>query len=190
MRKLCYLDLETTGTDLRIHSIHQISGIIEIGGEVKETFDLKVQPHPKAQISSGALQVCGVDELDLLSYPPMGEVHKQFITMLGKYVDKFDKTDKFHLVGYNIQAFDNPFLRAWFKQNDDQWIGSWFWTDTLDVMILASQYLIDRRSRMPSFKLKRVALELGIPVDSSRLHDSSYDVEITKQIYEIVTQKL
>jgi len=54
-------------------------------------------------------------------------------------------------------------------------------------MILASQYLIPRRAKMESFKLKRVALELGLEVDESRLHDAHYDIALTRSIYRIVT---
>ena len=42
--KLFLFDLETTGTDIIKHGIHQISGKIIINGEVKETFDFKVCP--------------------------------------------------------------------------------------------------------------------------------------------------
>ena len=55
-------------------------------------------------------------------------------------------------------------------------------------MVLASQYLIgQRRKDMPSFKLHRVADELGLFVDKERLHDSMYDVYLTREIYRIVT---
>ena len=188
MIKLCYLDLETTGVDERRHGVHQISGIIEIDGRVQQEFDYKVRPNPKAIIDAAALRVTQKSELDLLGYPPMKQVHTEFTRMLGGYVDKFDKKDKFHLVGYNIQGFDSRFLRAWFTQNGDQW-GSlnWFYIDSLDVMILASQYLLHRRPEMPSFKLQRVARELGIEVDKERLHDAGYDVHLTRRIYRIVT---
>ena len=53
--------------------------------------------------------------------------------------------------------------------------------------VLASQYLLKRRASMPSFKLKRVAKELGIVVEEESLHDAYYDVKLTRQIYRIVT---
>lgn len=36
--KVVFFDLETTGTLVNKHGIHQISGMIVIDGEVKETF--------------------------------------------------------------------------------------------------------------------------------------------------------
>ena len=38
--KVVFFDLETTGTLVNKHGIHQISGMIVIDGEVKETYVL------------------------------------------------------------------------------------------------------------------------------------------------------
>lgn len=51
--KVVFFDLETTGTLVNKHGIHQISGMIVIDGEVKETFDFKVQPNPKGNSARG-----------------------------------------------------------------------------------------------------------------------------------------
>ena len=65
--------------------------------------------------------------------------------------------------------------------------GSWFHAGSLDVMVLASQYLIERRHTMPNFKLMGVAREVGIAIDESKLHDADYDILITRAVYNIVT---
>lgn len=182
-----FYDLETTGVDVRKHSVHQIAGLIEINDEVVEKFNIFSRPHPKALIDEGALRACRKTQEELLSYPDMKDAHKEFKAVLGKYIDPFDTKQKAWNVGFNNRYFDDVFLRAWFKQNGDEFIGSWFWVDTLDTLVLASQYLIHRRAAMPSFKQHRVARELGIEVDEDRLHDASYDVELTRGIYRIVT---
>jgi DNA polymerase-3 subunit epsilon len=41
---------------------------------------------------------------------------------------------------------------------------------------------------MANFQLKTVAAFLGIEVDESRLHDAEYDIDLTMQIYDIVTK--
>lgn len=137
MSKLFFYDLETTGTNPGRHGIHQISGEIVIDGKTVETFDFKVQPNPKAQIEDAALEVGGVTREQIMAYPPMGQVYTQLVAMLSKYVDKFDKTDKFHLVGYNNRGFDDNFLRGFFLQNGDKFFGSFFWADSIDVLVLA-----------------------------------------------------
>ena len=108
--------------------------------------------------------------------------------MLGKYVNKFNKTDKLHLAGFNNAPFDNQFFRAFFTQNRDNFFGSWFWSDTIDVMCLASNYLRNERHKMENFKLKTVAAYLGVEVEEDKLHDALYDIYLTQKIYEIVTQ--
>jgi len=185
--KLVFFDLETTGTNPGKHGIHQISGQIVIDGVVKESFDFHVQPNPKALIEEEALKVGGVTREQILAYPPMQQVYQEFVTMLGKYVDKFNKKDKFFLVGYNNAAFDNQFLRGFFLQNGDVYFGSWFWSNSIDVMVLASAYLATRRPEMENFKLSTVAKTLGIVVNDDSLHDAMYDIELTKAVFDIVT---
>ena len=185
--KLVFFDLETTGTNPGKHGIHQISGQIVIDGVVKESFDFHVQPNPKALIEEEALKVGGVTREQILAYPPMQQVYQEFVAMLGKYVDKFNKKDKFFLVGYNNAAFDNQFLRGFFLQNGDVYFGSWFWSNSIDVMVFASAYLATRRPEMENFKLSTVAKTLGIVVNDDSLHDAMYDIELTKAVFDIVT---
>jgi DNA polymerase III subunit epsilon len=185
--KILYFDVETTGVMYWKNGIHQISGAIEIDGEIKEEFNFLVQPNPSCTIEQVALDVGGVTKEQIMSYPPMGEVFKSFLEMMAKYVDKFDKKDKFFLIGYNNSSFDNQFLRAWFVQNGDNYFGSWFWSSSMDVMVLASEFLKDCRHNMIDFKLKTVAKEVGLTVDESKLHDASYDILLTREIYKHVT---
>ena len=186
--KLVFFDLETTGTNPGKHGIHQISGQIVIDGVIKETFDFHVQPNPKALIEDEALKVGNVTREQILAYPPMQQVYQEFVSMLGKYVDKFNKKDKFFLVGYNNAAFDNQFLRGFFLQNGDVYFGSWFWANSIDVMVLASAYLATRRPGMENFKLSTVARTLGVDVQSESLHDAMYDIELTKAVFDIITK--
>ena len=185
--KLLFFDLETTGLFPGKHGVHQISGEIIIDKVSKEKFDFKVRPNPNAVIEQEALDVAGVTKEQILAYPPMTEVYTQFVKMLSKYVDKFKKDDKFFLVGYNNASFDNQFLRGFFLQNGDKYFGSWFWSNTLDVMVLASQYLMEQRPGMVDFKLATVAKELGINTEEGKLHDASFDILLTRAIYDIVT---
>lgn len=184
--KLLFFDLETTGTLVNKHGIHQISGMVVIDGEVKETFNLHVQPNPQALIEPAVLEVGGVTEAQIKAYPPMGVIYNQFVDMLSKYVDRYNKKDKFFLVGYNNASFDNQFLRAWFIQNDDKFFGSWFWANSIDVMVMATPYLAEQRADMENFKQGTVAKTLGIAIDDSKLHDALYDIEVCKAIYDKV----
>ena len=172
--KLLFFDLETTGVNPGKNGIHQISGEIVIDGVSKEQFDFHVQPNPKAIIEEEALKVAGVTREQVLAYPPMQQVYSEFVAMLGKYVDKYNKKDKFFLVGYNNAAFDNQIL---------------FWSNTIDVMVLASAYLATRRPDMENFKLSTVAKTLGVDVESESLHNALYDINLTRAVFDIVTNK-
>lgn len=188
--KILFFDLETTGVNPGKNGIHQISGEIEIDGEIKESFNFYVRPNPNAIIEQEALNVAGVTKEQILAYPPMGDIYRALTTILSKYVDKYNKQDKYFLAGYNNASFDNQFLRGFFLQNGDNYFGSWFWSNSIDVMVLATQYLLDRRSEMENFKLATVAKELGINMEPDKLHDASYDLYLTKAIYDTVTRKI
>jgi DNA polymerase-3 subunit epsilon len=189
MSKLFFYDLETTGTNPGRNGIHQISGEIVIDGKTVETFDFKVQPNPKAQIEDAALAVGGVTREQIMAYPPMGQVYTQLVTMLAKYVNKYDKTDKFHLVGYNNRGFDDNFFRGFFLQNGDNYFGSWFWSDSIDVLVLASTFLANRRAELSNFKLATVAYFLGIDTTAGKLHDASFDIYVTKAVFDFIMSK-
>lgn len=181
--KIFYFDLETTGTNPGKNGIHQISGMIEIDGKVMEEFDFHVKPNPRAIFEDTALAVAGVTKEQIMSYPEMGVVYNQLVTMLSKYVDKYDKNDKFFLCGYNNAAFDNQFLRGFFLQNGDMYFGSWFWSNSIDVMVLSTVYLSTKRAAMENFKLSTVAATIGIDVKEDELHNAMYDIYLTRGIY-------
>ena len=186
MAKIIFYDVETTGTNYMKHSIIEMSGIIEIDGEVKQTFNFRVKPHPKAAIEDGALAVNGHKREELPTYPEMSVVHETFTNILSEFVDKYDKTDKFHLAGFNNRGFDDNFLRMFFTLNGDNFFGAYFCADSIDATVLASKHLMDVRHTMPSFKLHRVAKTLGIEVDDSRLHEALYDAELAREIYHAI----
>lgn len=140
----------------------------------------------KAEILDEALAVGGVTREEIDAYPPMEEVYCKLVALLSRYVSKYNKADKFFLVGYNNASFDNQFLRGFFLQNGDNYFGSWFWSNSVDVMVLASQYLLAERPLMPNFKLSTVAAQLGVVVSEDKLHDALYDVDLTRDAYHIM----
>lgn len=183
MSKLVFFDCETTGLNHWQSCIHQLSGLIEIDGEVVQQFNYRIQPHPAGLVSDEALEIGHTTRAELATFCTQANIHKEFTFILSQYVNKFDKADKYHLVGYNSASFDNPFLRAFFKQCGDDYFGSWFWSCPVDVMVLAGQYLMEERAGMVNFKQSTVAQHLGIVIDETRLHDAVYDVEVLRSIY-------
>ena len=183
--KQVFRDVETTGTMHWRNSVHQISGGIYINDELKDSFDFKVAPHEKSTIEEEALKIGGLTKEQVLSYPHRSEIHPQLCQLLEKHVNKFDRKDKYFFCAYNAH-FDNAFVRAFFKQCGDNYFGSWFWSNNIDVMVLAAEYLKGVRHEMENFKLMTVAKQLGIEVEEEKAHDGFYDIEITKKVYDIV----
>lgn len=181
--KNMFLDLETTGIDKNQHAIIQLSGIIEIDGVEKEEFNFRLKPHPGAKIDPQALAVTGTQESDFENYDEPYLVFEQFIKLLEKYVSPYDKHDKFFFLAYNA-PFDSEFLRSFFIRNEHKYFASYFWNPAIDVMVLAAHQMRDRRSELSNFKLITVCKAFGIEIDDTKLHDSLYDILITKQLYQ------
>lgn len=185
--KLFYFDLETTCTPPAVVGIHQISGLIEIDNQVVEEFNFKVRPRSDAFYSQDALDICGVTKEQVMEYEPIGLVYSKLTALLSKYVDKYNKRDKFFMVGYNVAHFDAGLLREFFHLNGDEYFGSWFWSVPLDVIVLAQLYLANIRPDMPNFQQGTVAEKLGVEVDYSKLHDALYDIYICRSIFKKLT---
>lgn len=184
--KLFY-DVETTGTNYMKHSVIDLAGIIEVNDSIAETFEFQVKPHPKAKIEPEALSVNKTTVEEIMQYPNMMDVYKELTKILDNYVDKFDTTQKIFLVGFRNASFDDFFLRMFFELCGDKYFNSYFHSGSIDVSCLAAEYLQHRIHHMKSFKLKRVALELGLALQTDKLHSSLYDSTITRSIYRIVT---
>lgn len=155
-----------------------------------ERFDIRLAPNPAATIEQEALDVAGVTLEQVQSYQPMEEGYRQLVGILSKYVNKFDKRDKMYLVGYNNAGFDNNFLRALFQQCGDKYFGSWFYPNCMDVYVMVTPFLMGVRNDMENFKLMTVARTMGIEIDENKLHDATYDIELTRDIFYRIIGKM
>lgn len=183
--KILFFDVETTGVDYKAHCIHQFAGLLEINGEVVEEFNLNMAPKEGAEINDDALAISNVTREQLADYPNAVGTMFAFQKTLKKHIDPYGKTDKAFLAGYNNVGFDNLFLRAAWPDN---YFGSFFWSNSLDVMVFASQYLLHDRPNMENFKLGTVAEYLGVEIEGE-LHDALTDVRLTRAIYNTVFLK-
>lgn len=189
MEKLLYIDIETTGLDKVKNGIIQMSGIVEINGEVKERFNFNIKPFNEDVWDAGALQLAegrNITMETVLTFDEPIVVHKKLTEILSKYVDKYNKFDKFHMVGYNVSGFDRDFIYEWFKKVGDKYVGSFFWPIPIDVMYLASNYLSPVRHQLQTFKLHSVA-EFLMVNEPGEFHDASFDIEVTRNLYKVVS---
>ena len=162
--KELWIDVETTGLSPYKNFVHQIALIVVIDGEIKEEHDIKIKPPRGTIINKYALEVGNVTIAQLEEYPDHSVGYKKVIEILSKYVDKYNKQDKFTFHGYNCH-FDVRFVRALFLANGDNYYGSWIWSNNIDIMVLAGQRLKEERKSMKNFKLGTVAEYLNIKIE-------------------------
>jgi len=112
--KIFWFDTETTGLDPHRCGIHQISGLVEINGSIAEEFNLHLNPLP-CTVEPRALAVSGKTEKVMEDSPPFTEGYKTLKKIFERYIDKFDKEDKFFVGGYNVR-FDIDFLAVAWKR--------------------------------------------------------------------------
>ena len=190
MSKILFYDLETTGVDSKKNGIHQISGMLQVDGSIVEEFNIKFRPDDNIVVEPEALAVSNLTIADIEARELLeNDAYRKFIKIVSNHCDKYNKVDKMYLCGYNNAAFDNQFLREFFLRQGDKYFGSWFWSNSLDVMVFASMLLSRKRASMENFKLKTVAKACGIEVDEEQLHDALYDVKLTKQIFDLCMAK-
>lgn len=183
--KVLYFDTETTGIDHKIHDVVQLSGLIEIDGKVEEEFDLYCQPFDFNSINENALAVNKTTVENLKKYPTPKEMYSTFISILAKYVDKFDRNDKFTPAGYNI-GFDIEFMNSFFKKNGDNYWGSWQNWSGIDVLPII-RYLAYMKAIDPveNYKLETICQCFKIKIDA---HNALGDIKATRSLLKELTQ--
>lgn len=188
--KLLIFDTETTGLKKDKNGIHQMSGIIIVDNVIKDTFDIKFRPFEDCLIEEAALKVNNTSLNELINRNlSEKDAHDLLCSILDKHVNKYDKLDKFFLLGYNVE-FDLGFLSEMFKRNKDNFLMSYIWKNPLDVMQVALENMLNVRPLLPDFKQGTVARTLGLQLNENRLHDALYDIVVCMNIYSKVTGKI
>ena len=186
MRKIFYFDIESTGTDKIKNDIIQLSGIIEIDGKVKETFNFRCQPFDYDNVQQEALDVTGLKLEDIKKYPSPRDVYNDLVELMAKYVNKFDRNDKFYPAGYNV-GFDVGFLNEFFKKNGDNYYGSWFNWRLIDGLALIHFLDYCGKFDLENHKLSTVCDHFNIKINA---HDALSDIEATKKVINKIEEFL
>lgn len=200
MSKIVYIDVETGGIDPKINPVLQLSGVVEIDDKIKERFNWFIRCPSDKKVEESALQVCNLtmEQVTSLELPTYNQVYWYFVKMLDRYVNKFDKTDKFFFCGYNA-LFDDSMMRQFFIDNAvgdkaKQWgnyYGSYFHFPVIDVAVQAGIALMDKRIELPNFKLKTVYSEIYGEEETNRIdwHDAKADIEATIKLFKYFKNK-
>ena len=181
MNKIIFIDTETGGVNPEKSALIQLSGIIRIDKKDVEKFNFYIKPFENSEVNEKALEVQGrtLDELKAEKYIEEKEVYKQFINLLDKYIDKYDKTDKFIVAEYNVR-FDVDILKALFQRHGNNFLFSYLDSSMLDP--LYSIRLLQIAEVLPVLennKLETWCKHFGIEL---KAHDSLEDIVATKKL--------
>jgi len=96
---------------------------------------------------------------------------------LEKYVDKYDKKDKFYSAGYNVR-FDLDFLQSFFMKRGNKFgTGSYQNWRAIDVMQIVHYMDYRNKINLENYKLATICNHFGIDI---KAHDSMQDIRATR----------
>lgn len=190
---LLHLDCETGGLDPKVNPLLQISGIVEIDGKVVQEFDLRLRPHQSSIVEPKALEVNGLtlerlydpDRLDPI------DAYKKLKSIFLTYINKYDRQDKFYLVGQNVH-FDYGFLLELWNRQGDNYLGSFIHYHKIDLIALTAALRLAGKlptdpALLPSMKLASLCEYFQMP---KQTHDSMSDIRQTREIFQRYVQFL
>lgn len=175
MPKELWFDVETTGTNPYKNDIIQFAGMIVESGEVVDQFQIFIQPINWTAISEEALLVNKISREDMKGFQTPRRGYEEIIKFFSKHVNRYDKADKLTPCGYSVD-FDVQFLRGLFRNNKDNYLGSYINYRYLDTLYLI-RYL-ERRGRLAlrNHKLETICDYFKIKIAA---HDALSDIQAT-----------
>jgi len=183
LKKILYIDTETGGVDFQKSALIQLSGIVEIDGVEKEKFNFYVKPFFNSEVTEEALQVQGrtFEELSTDKYFDEKIVYRDFVAILDKYIDKYDKTDKFLVAGFNVN-FDINIIKALFLRNHNSFLYSYiesasFVLDPMQIVTFLQEAQV--LPKLANNKLGTLCEYFNIKFEA---HDSMEDIIATKAL--------
>lgn len=176
--KILFIDTETGGLSQN-SALIQLSGIVQIGKNEAEVFNFYVKPFPSSEVTDEALAIQKRTREEIETFEDEEIVFQKFISILNKYVDKYDKNDKFILAGYNVN-FDKEVLNRFFKRNRNNFFFSYVQGAVLDPLYLITPLqILNKLPVLDNNRLETWCEYFNIPLIN---HDSLQDVIATKKL--------
>ena len=179
--KILFIDTETGGVNPKESALIQLSGIVRIDKKDVEEFNFYVKPFQDSEVNPKALEVQGrtLKELEDEKYKSEAETYFYFKKILDKYVNKYDKEDKFIVTGYNVK-FDIDMLQAFFKRQNDNYLFSYISSSPIDPLpCIGMLQLCGLLPVLENNKLETWCKHFGIEF---KAHDSLEDIKATKEL--------
>lgn len=170
-QSLAFIDVETTGTDPKVHEIIEIAAIIARLKDgvltITDQLDLKVQPKHIETAEPAALRVNGYDEADWLFAVSLEEAMQSFAK----------KTEGAVFVAHNV-IFDHSFVQAAFESTGIENAMHYHKLDTISVAF-ASLHNSDDIS-----KLSLRALCQHFEIENKAAHSAYADAYATYELFK------
>lgn len=182
--KILFIDTETGGVNTQNSALIQISGIVRIDRLDIERFNFFVKPYPGLEVTDKALAIQGRSRKEIENYEYETVVYKKLKEIFDRYIDKYDRTDKFIVAGYNVR-FDIEILNSLFKRHNDNYLFSYIESTTIDpLQIIGFLQLCNKLPFLENNKLETWCKYFNIKLNA---HDSMEDIVATKKlIFKIV----
>jgi len=178
MKKLLFFDCETTGLDPKLNDIIQFAYIIDIDGEVKEEGNIFMQPFSYDNVSQKALDINRSTIDKIKTYQSSYDGYKQIINVFNKYIDKYDKNDRFSPAGYNV-GFDREFLQQFFLKHNNKFCWGYVDYNAIDPMPILRMLTLKGSLKMSNHKLITACENFKIPINT---HDALSDIRATREL--------
>lgn len=180
MKKILWVDLETTGLDYKKHGIISLAMLVEIEGKVVDEAYFEMCPTGK-KAEKEALELNGYTFEQIRSFRPWEQVRLDVLAFLGKYVNNYDSSDKYILAGQNV-SFDCDMMNAYFKFCGDDywfsWVKSGFYLDTYRILPFL-QYT-GKVPVLENSKLGTMCDYFGVHLDNA--HNAMDDIKATREV--------
>lgn len=188
VKKILWVDTETTGLDPDKNEITQLSCIYEEDGVEKDRFNCFMAPERTEYTTTEALAVQGKTLEEVLSYPSKQMGFVQFVVgFLEKHVNRFDPNDKMFIFGKNVE-FDKKFLYNLFCERGNKYFHSYFHKNCFSLEHLAILLQVRGLLEVNNLKLITLAQECGYSFPDA--HDARADVEMTRRVYANYMERL
>ena len=183
MSKLLFLDTETTGLDPDKNGVIQVAMIAG-----NDEFNVKLNPLSLGvKVDKEALKINGIKKKHIKKRMNHELAFGKMIEWLDERVNKYDKTDKFVVVGYNVK-FDVEMLHGWARREEFEYMGSYIDWRVIDVLTLArtAHYLGQLPGEPENFKLGTICELYGI---DGATHDALEDIRATKELFNKIIKE-